>query len=98
MTVATHDDKAFITLSDSGTGFSPEQAELLFDRFYRADTAEVQAVSGSGLGLSIVKTIVEFYGGSITASSEGSDRGSTFVVTLPLADVTASAKEDSRTV
>lgn len=72
-----------LSVQDTGVGFDPEVADQLFDRFYRADTPEVQAQSGSGLGLSIVAAIVEAYGGSVRARSEGLHQGSTFEFTLP---------------
>ncbi len=75
---------AVLAVSDTGVGFPPEAAEQLFDRFYRADAPEVQAHAGSGLGLSIVKAIVELYGGALSAHSAGPRRGSRFEVRLPL--------------
>lgn len=74
---------ALITVEDDGPGFEPESAERLFDRFYRSDAPEVQAQQGSGLGLSIVKAIVERYGGSVTATSAGLGEGARFTVCLP---------------
>lgn len=76
--------KAVIHLSDTGIGFDEETKKHLFERFYRADDPEVQQQSGSGLGLPLVKAIVELYGGKIRAYSEGQGEGSTFVVELPL--------------
>nr|WP_286670600.1 ATP-binding protein [Fodinibius salsisoli] len=78
--------KAVIHLSDTGIGFDEETKKHLFERFYRANESEVQQQSGSGLGLPLVKAIIELYGGRIRAYSEGEGRGSTFVVELPLAD------------
>ncbi|MFT5141449.1 MAG: signal transduction histidine kinase [Rhodothermales bacterium] len=72
-------------VDDTGTGFLSEDAENLFGRFYRADSAQVQSVRGSGLGLSIVRAIVDSHGGSIRASSEGPSKGSCFELRLPLA-------------
>ena len=72
-----------LTVEDTGIGFDPTLAPHLFDRFYRADTPEVQAESGSGLGLSIVRVIAEAYGGTVTATSAGPHQGSTFIVRLP---------------
>jgi heavy metal sensor kinase len=78
-------DKAVIHLSDTGIGFDKETKKHLFERFYRANESEVQEQSGSGLGLPLVKAIVELYNGKIRAYSEGQDKGSTFVVEFPLA-------------
>ncbi len=76
-------DTAVLTVSDTGIGFGLEQSKQIFDRFYRADTPEVQATAGSGLGLSIVWTIAQAYGGRLTADSAGPGRGSRFQVVLP---------------
>jgi len=76
--------KAVIRLSDTGIGFDTETQQHLFERFYRANNSEVQEQSGSGLGLPLVKAIVELYDGKIRAYSDGRGEGSTFVVTFPL--------------
>ena len=78
--------KAVLHLSDTGIGFDKESRNHIFERFYRANRAEVQKRSGSGLGLPLVKAIVELYGGKVRAYSEGPGQGSTFVVELPLID------------
>lgn len=75
--------EAHLVVADTGIGFEAEEARHLFDRFYRADSPEVQARSGSGLGLAIVNAIVAAYGGSVSARSSGKGRGSTFEVRLP---------------
>lgn len=74
---------AHLAIEDTGVGFAPEEATKLFDRFYRSGLSEVQRQPGSGLGLSIVKAIVESYGGSVSASSEGPGRGSRFELWIP---------------
>lgn len=78
--------KAVLHLRDNGIGFSPETKNRLFERFYRGNQIEVQERPGSGLGLSLVKAILELYDGKIRAYSDGSGEGSTFVVELPLAE------------
>lgn len=85
ITVRVEQDEEYVRLkvSDTGTGFEPDQVKTLFDRFYRADTAEIQAQAGSGLGLSIVQAIVEAYGGKVSAFSPGLYKGSTFEVQFP---------------
>ena len=90
VTVERAGEEARLSVSDTGPGFDPETASHLFDRFYRADTPAVQAQSGSGLGLSIVQTVVEAYGGSVAAQSAGPGRGSTFAVRLPLEEPSGS--------
>ena len=78
--------KAELQISDSGIGFDPETKHQLFERFYRANESDVQQQPGSGLGLSLVKAIVELYEGKIHAYSKGPDGGSTFVVELSLVE------------
>jgi signal transduction histidine kinase len=70
-----------VSVSDSGIGMSPEELDKIFDKFYQIDSTSTRKVGGSGLGLSIVKGIIEGQGGSISAVSE-QDKGSTFVFTL----------------
>ncbi len=77
--------KAVLHLSDTGIGFDQETKKHLFERFYRANQQDVQESPGSGLGLPLVKAIVELYNGKIRAYSEGQGEGSTFVVEFPLA-------------
>jgi heavy metal sensor kinase len=73
---------AVIRVEDSGTGFSPGEAEKIFDRFHRAPQARQQNNRGSGLGLSIARSIALAHGGDIKAESVPGS-GSTFTVTLP---------------
>ena len=77
------DGTARLEVEDTGPGFDEATCERLFDRFFRADTPEVQAESGSGLGLAIVKAIVEGYGGSVGCASDGPGQGATFWAVLP---------------
>ncbi len=81
-----------IAVADSGPGMEPEEAEHVFERFYRSDPSRSRAHGGSGLGLSIVSAIVAAHGGSVSAEGRiGS--GSTFTVHLPV--VPPEGAEDS---
>jgi CheY-like chemotaxis protein len=73
-----------IMVHDSGIGIAPEFLPHLFERFRQADASTTRKFGGLGLGLSIVKQLVELHGGTIRASSEGEGAGATFVVSLPL--------------
>lgn len=73
-----------IELKDDGEGISPEFLPYVFDRFRQADNSATRRHGGLGIGLSVVRHIVELHGGSIRVESEGRGRGATFVVTLPL--------------
>lgn len=68
---------------DTGIGFAHEQAARMFTRFYRAEQAR-RDFDGNGLGLSIVQSILQQYGASITAESEGTGKGATFTVIVPV--------------
>ncbi len=73
-----------IAVSDTGHGIAPEHLPHIFDRFYRADPARSRETGGSGLGLAVVKNLVEVQGGEVTVKST-LDAGSTFTFTLPIA-------------
>jgi PAS domain S-box-containing protein len=76
-------------ITDTGRGISPEFLPHLFERFRQEQSAPDRAEGGLGLGMAITRTIVELHGGSISALSEGSGQGSTFIVRLPAAARTA---------
>jgi PAS domain S-box-containing protein len=78
------DNHAQIKVSDTGEGISPEFIRYVFDRFRQADGTSTRAYGGLGLGLAIVRHIVEMHGGTVCAESEGEARGATFTVRLPL--------------
>ena len=80
---------AVVEVSDKGPGLTAEQAERVFERFYRVDESRARASGGVGLGLSIVAAVAEAHGGSVAAESEPG-HGATFRITLPLAGETHS--------
>ena len=75
---------AKIRISDSGRGIDPEFLPYIFDQFRQADGSRTRDKGGLGLGLSIVRHVVELHGGRITAHSPGSGLGATFTVRLPI--------------
>lgn len=72
-----------IEVEDDGDGISPQHLPLVFERFFRSDPARERHEGGSGIGLTISRSIVEAHGGQITASSAGPGSGSRFTITLP---------------
>ena len=77
-------DAVIIEVADHGPGLSREQAERVFERFYRADAARGTSTGGTGLGLAIVSALTTAHGGTATVESS-SGEGATFRITLPLA-------------
>jgi signal transduction histidine kinase/integral membrane sensor domain MASE1 len=75
---------AAMDVSDTGIGISPASLPRLFDRFWQADSTSTRVHGGLGLGLALVRHIVEIHGGEVMASSAGEGSGSTFTVKLPL--------------
>ncbi len=73
-----------IKVSDTGLGINKEFLPYVFDRFRQADSSTTRRYGGLGLGLSIVRHLVELHGGTVRAESEGEGRGATFILTLPL--------------
>ncbi len=77
------DNRIEISIEDTGIGLSPEDQGRLFTKFFRSDDPSIRAISGSGLGLWLSKSLVEMHGGEISFTSE-LGKGSTFKVRLPL--------------
>ena len=75
---------AEIVVEDTGIGIPAEHLDRIFERFSQVDASSTRTHRGLGLGLAIVRHLVELHGGTVEASSAGTDRGSTFVVHLPL--------------
>jgi signal transduction histidine kinase len=74
---------AVISIRDHGFGIDKNNLAKVFDRFYQVENANNRKIQGTGLGLTIVKNIVEFHSGLIWAESDGIGKGSTFMILLP---------------
>ncbi len=82
--LARHDGEAEITVSDSGQGIKAEFLPYVFDRFRQEDGSISRRHGGLGLGLAIVRHLVELHGGTVSAASDGEGRGATFTIRVPL--------------
>jgi signal transduction histidine kinase len=84
MSVTVEASNAVIAVSDNGVGIPPEMQSDVFRLFAQVGDHRERSQGGLGIGLALVKQLVEMHGGSVSASSEGADRGSVFTVRLPL--------------
>jgi signal transduction histidine kinase/ActR/RegA family two-component response regulator len=82
--LARHGSQVELSVADDGQGIAAEMLPHVFERFRQADSSSTRRHGGLGLGLALVKHLVELHGGSVRAESEGEKRGSRFVVTLPV--------------
>jgi PAS domain S-box-containing protein len=82
--VARIDSQLEIRISDTGAGISVDFLPFMFERFTQADTTTARRHAGLGLGLAIVRHIIELHGGTVTAESEGVGKGATFRILLPV--------------
>ena len=95
LTAASNGKQVEYSVADNGPGLAAEEAEHVFERFWRAQSGETQEVGGTGLGLAIARSLVELHGGRITVdSAEG--KGTTFKFTLPIADGAKPSKQKGR--
>jgi PAS domain S-box-containing protein len=85
VTLRKVNSQVHVQVSDTGAGIAPDLVEHVFDRFRQGDASTTRRHGGLGLGLSIVKSLVELHGGSVDAASDGEQTGATFTVRLPLA-------------
>jgi PAS domain S-box-containing protein len=85
-----------IVVTDTGAGITPDFLPHVFERFRQADAGTTRKTGGLGLGLSIVRHIVEMHGGSVHVTSEGEGRGATFRVRLPLMMPQAESVRETR--
>jgi signal transduction histidine kinase len=95
--VAVRDGRAQIAVADDGVGLDPGDLERIFQPFAQAEQGLARTHGGLGLGLALVKALVELHGGSAEARSDGPGRGAEFVIRLPLADAAAPAAGEAGT-
>jgi signal transduction histidine kinase/DNA-binding response OmpR family regulator len=88
--------EAIFSIRDNGIGISAEKLLAVFDPFTQVDQSLDRAQGGLGIGLTLVRRLVEMHGGSVRASSEGANRGSQFVIRLPALDEPLSVKSQSQ--
>ncbi len=86
-----------ISVEDNGVGIRQDFLPHVFDRFRQADPGTTRKFGGLGLGLSIVKSLVELHGGTVRVKSPGENLGTTFIVSLPIAHVRSEAEEPTTT-
>src|SRR5262249_56799315 len=82
-------DEVVIRVRDTGVGLAPEVIPRIFDLFAQVETSLDRAQGGLGIGLTLVRRLVELHGGRVAAHSEGPGLGSTFVVRLPVSPAPA---------
>ena len=85
-----------ITVSDTGQGISSDFLPFVFDRFRQLDSTTTRSYGGLGLGLAIVRQLVELHGGTVTVASPGIEQGTTFTVTLPVMIIHPPASDSER--
>jgi signal transduction histidine kinase len=90
LAVAEAAGEIVFTVADDGDGIAAEHLPHIFERFYRADSARDRGRGGSGIGLAIVKALIEAHGGHVSAASRGRGHGTTFTVRVPIGAPAAS--------
>jgi signal transduction histidine kinase len=83
LNVVCNEGEITITVTDDGVGIPEEKLEAIFKPFTQVDASSTKADGGVGLGLFLVKAIIEGHGGKISASSAGQNLGSTFTISIP---------------
>jgi PAS domain S-box-containing protein len=97
VSLARVDSQVEIAIADTGNGISAEFLPHVFERYRQWEESTTRRHGGLGLGLAIVRQLVELHGGSVRASSEGENRGATFTVRLPIHEAIAGSTEPTRT-
>jgi CheY-like chemotaxis protein/two-component sensor histidine kinase len=92
VTTERQGDEAIVTVADSGIGIPPDQLENIFDMFTQVDRSHDRSQGGLGIGLTLVKRLVQMHAGSIEARSAGEGKGSEFIVRLPIAVESSSVR------
>jgi signal transduction histidine kinase/ActR/RegA family two-component response regulator len=95
VSLRSHHDIAELIVSDNGPGIAREFLPSVFDAFRQGDASTTRNHGGLGVGLAIVKHLVEAHGGTVTAESLGEDRGATFTVRLPMLPMPAAARGET---
>jgi signal transduction histidine kinase len=83
VSIDVRNGQLIIDVIDTGIGIKPEEAEKIFDKFYRSEDPRVEKITGTGLGLTLAREVVRLHGGDVTLQSE-LNRGSTFTATFPI--------------
>jgi signal transduction histidine kinase len=81
------DTRLIVRVSDTGEGIPAEFMPHVFERFRQADSSQSRRHGGLGIGLSLVRQLVELHGGTVQVESAGKGQGATFIVSLPLRDI-----------
>jgi PAS domain S-box-containing protein len=84
-----------ISVTDTGVGIARDALDHVFDRFWQADSSSTRSQGGLGLGLAIVRHLVEVHGGTVRAESEGENQGARFTVTMPVRAVAPEAEPEA---
>ena len=80
----TDDYTLYVRVRDHGVGIEPQYLDRIFDQFYQTDSSSTRQFGGAGLGLALVKAVVEAHGGWVRAESDGPGQGSTFTLAIPI--------------
>jgi signal transduction histidine kinase len=87
VSLAREGSQAVVRVKDTGIGIDPSMLQSIFDPFVQVDTASPQSRQGLGVGLALLRRLVEMHGGTTTAHSAGLGKGSEFVVRLPCHEI-----------